>query len=118
MRKVRFSAAFWPEMHEHLQRRRAGGSPLDAEFHEALAMTLSELADDSMHIIRFNFIKYPLMEGDAAWRTARVTQEAELVWTLTGAAHGETMPQLAGCHIRGMRFRGGDGEMTTVGYIG
>lgn len=112
MRQVRFNAAFWPEMHEHLQRRRAGGAPLDTEFHEALAMTLSELADDSMHVIRFNFVKYPILEGDAAWRTARVTQEAELVWTLTGAAHGEPMP---GCQIlvRGMRFR----EMTTVGYI-
>ena len=82
-----------------------------------------------MHVIRFNFVKYPILDvhvdGDTAWRTARVTQEAELVWTLTdavhAAAHGEPMPQLTGCHIpvliRGMRFRGGDGEITTVGYI-
>ena len=121
MRQVRFNAAFWPEMHELLQRRRARGAPLDAAFHEALAFTLSDLACDLMHVIRFNFVKYPILDvdEDAAWRTAVVTQEAELVWALTGAVHGEPMPQLTGCHIliRGMRFRGGDGEITTVGYI-
>ena len=119
MRQIRFNAEFWPEMHEYMQLRRAEGNQLDAGFHEDLAMTLSDLAADGVHIIRRNFVKYPFMEGDVGWRRAHVTQGAELVWKLTGGPRGEPMHQVAGNQVlvRGILFTHADGTETTVGYV-
>ncbi len=98
MRQLTFDADFWPQLNMYV--RGPTSATIGDNFLQDFTNTLSDLATDQTHTLRFDFRKYPFMPAtDLEWRTACINLSSTLIWKLTGARRDASMPMIAGNSI-------------------